>query len=102
MNSRFPIFLRGLNIHYITDRNPRPKSNPAAVPKKYKCPEVSAYAFPAAVRPRASLGNDLTVERMVLNDNPLLTSPTNPRNMNGIVNAKKAKNEKLVAVVFST
>jgi hypothetical protein len=62
----------------------------------------SAYAAPAAARPRASFGNDLTVDRIVRNDNPLLTNPKNPKNMNGIVSAKNAKIEKLVAVVLST
>jgi hypothetical protein len=60
------------------------------------------YAAPAAARPRASLGNDFTVDRIVRNDNPLLTNPRNPKNMNGMVSAKNAKIEKLVAVVLST
>jgi len=61
-----------------------------------------AYAAPAAARPRASFGSDFTVDRIVRSDNPLLTNPRNPKNMNGMVSAKNAKIEKLVAVVLST
>jgi hypothetical protein len=39
---------------------------------------------------------------MDLSDNPLRKSAANPRKMNGIVSARKAKNENPVAVVFST
>ena len=67
-----------------------------------RCYVRSAYAAPAAVRPRASLGSDFTVDRIVRSDNPLLTNPRNPKKMNGMVSAKNAKIEKLVAVVFST
>src|ERR1700678_3560043 len=34
--STAPDFLRGVNLHYITDRNLPPKSNPTPVPKIYE------------------------------------------------------------------
>src|SRR5277367_5398006 len=51
---------------------------------------------------RACVGNSFTFSRMDFNDNPLRTRPANPRKIKGIVSARNAKMEKLVAVVFST
>ena len=128
-SSRVPIFSRGSNFHYIPDAKPLPKrihpsvlswatnarqsGNQERTADRFTCRSVPARKLPralgtAATQPyarapaRAWLGNSFTFSRMDFNDNPLRTNPANPRNIKGTVSARNAKNEKPVAVVFST
>jgi hypothetical protein len=121
-SSRVPIFSRGSNFHYIPDAKPPSKRIQPSVLRRTtkdcglgadrsKIRKMRISGRRDAWRPpssyarapaRAWLGNSFTFSRMDFSDNPLRTRPTKPRKINGMVSARNAKNEKLVAVVFST
>ena len=124
--SRVPIFFARVEHPLYTGRQARLKTNSAQRAQMHykwqlmrgdssrvqynglsgnpagKGPAVARPQSHARAPARAWLGNSFTFSRMDFSDNPLRTKPTNPRKMNGIVSARNAKNEKLVAVVFST
>jgi hypothetical protein len=91
-----PDFPRGSSNHYIPD---------AKAPSKRNQPNVLIWAIEHSLfapYARTALGKPFTFSRMDFSDSPLRTRPANPKNMNGTVSPRNAKNEKLVAVFFST
>jgi len=60
------------------------------------------FQLEACAGARVARGRCVTVSRIDFSDIPLRTSAANPRKANGIVSAKSARNEKLVALFLST